>query len=439
MTNKERTELAQWAINKAKKYGASQASVDISNRREIDIEYRNNNLDILKESTQNSLSLYIYHNQKYSGQNTNDIRKISLEKFIEEAVKNTQYLSKDEYRALPDPAYYPKHIDKDLKIFDPVYHQISSDERVHVAKEIEDAAMAMSDKIISTTSSYRDTFYESVKINSNGFFGTAEGTTFSSGGEVTVKDQDARPEDYFYARTRYRNTLPSPEEIGKRAVGRALRKIGQDKIESGNYTMVVENLAVPRMVYMLLGAMYANAVQQKRSYLDGMIGKKVASEKFTLIDDPFIPEGLSSRMYDSDGIKAEKMVMIKNGVLRKYYVDNYYGKKLGMEPTANSPSNLVLAQGNRSLGEMIKDVKKGILVTGFIGGNSNSTTGDYSFGVSGILIENGNTTKPISEMNISGNAKGLWSHLSEVGNDPNIYSSWRMPSLVFDDINFSGI
>jgi PmbA protein len=78
-------------------------------------------------------------------------------------------------------------------------------------------------------------------------------------------------------------------------------------------------------------------------------------------------------------------------------------------------------------------------VTGFIGGNSNGTTGDFSFGISGMLIENGAVVRPVFEMNISGNMKSLWENLVEIGNDPDIYNSWRTPTLRFKEVQFSGI
>jgi PmbA protein len=84
-------------------------------------------------------------------------------------------------------------------------------------------------------------------------------------------------------------------------------------------------------------------------------------------------------------------------------------------------------------------MKKGILVTGFIGGNSNDTTGDFSFGIIGILVENGAPVKPVSEMNVSGNMIDFWNRLVEVGNDPWAYSSTRRPSMYFKDVQFSGI
>ena len=84
-------------------------------------------------------------------------------------------------------------------------------------------------------------------------------------------------------------------------------------------------------------------------------------------------------------------------------------------------------------------MEKGIWVTGFIGGNSNSTTGDFSFGIVGQLIENGQVVKPVNEMNISGNAKEFWNQLVAVGNDPYPYSTQMLPSMLFEGVQFSGI
>ena len=98
-----------------------------------------------------------------------------------------------------------------------------------------------------------------------------------------------------------------------------------------------------------------------------------------------------------------------------------------------------IVTGPQSLDVLVKGVKKGILVNGFIGGNSNSTTGDFSFGIVGLLIENGEIAHPVNEMNISGNADLFWKNLAAVGNDPYPYGSWKTPTLVFEGIQFSGV
>jgi PmbA protein len=440
MNNKERLELAEWTVDYTLKSGANETSVVISNSRDIEIEYRNKQLDKLQESTRNSLNLQIYANHKYSSHSTSDLRKDELKKFIEEAVSTTKYLTEDKFRSLPDQKLYPVETGIDLKLKDAGYDKIQSDERVKIASEIEKEAMAVSDKIVSTTSGYYDTYYENVRVHSNGFKGESSGTVFSAGAQVTVNDESGgRPEDWFYATTRFKNEIPSPEILGKEAAKRALRKIGQKKIESGTYTMLVENRASARLLSVFNGAITARSIQQKSSFLDGMLDKKIASEKLTVIDNPFLEKGMGSRLFDGEGIEAKKRVIIDKGVLKCYLVDNYYGKKLGWEPNGGSASNIVLEYGSKSFDELLKGIEKGIIINGFIGGNSNSTTGDFSFGIVGQYVEKGQIIKPVNEMNISGNAKEVWNQLLGVGNDPYVYSSWRMPSLFFDGIQFSGI
>jgi PmbA protein len=440
MNSKERLELANWSMKHALKSGANESVVSIYNSRDIEIEYRDKKIEKLQESTQSGLNLQVYFNHKYSSHSTNDLRKDSLAKFIEEAVAGTKYLTEDKFRSLVDPKYYPKDFAMDLKLCDDSYEKIDSADRIKLASEIEEAAMVVSDQIISSTASYSDSFYEITRIHSNGFVGETKGTSFNAGAEVTAKDTGGgRPEDYCFVTTRFRNEILSPGYLGKEAAQRALRKIGQKKIESGTYQMLVENRASARLLGIFSGAMTARSIQQKSSFLDGMLNKKIASEKLTVIDDPFIVKGLGSRLFDGDGIAAKKRVMIEKGVLKNYFVDNYYGKKLGWEPTTASPANIILEYGSKSFDQLLKEVSRGILVTGFLGGNSNPTTGDFSFGLIGMLVENGEIVKPVNEMNISGNGKEIWNQLVELGNDPYLYSSYRVPSMLFEGIQFSGI
>jgi PmbA protein len=440
MNNNDRLTLAEWVIKQAVKFGADEAAVGISGSRGIEVEFRDGKLDKLQESTQNSLNLQIYANHRYSGHSTSDMKKETLENFIKEAVAATKYLTEDEFRMLPDPKFYP--IEKnvtDLQLEDSEFSKVETSERIRIASEIEKAALKVSDRIISASSGYSDSSYNVAKMHSNGFSGSYSGTMFSAGAEVSVKDDEGgRPEDWYYGSVRFFKDLPDPEMLGTLAAKRALSKIGQKKIKSGRYNMLVENRAAGRLISVLQGAMTARAIQQKASFLDGMLGKQIASEKLTLIDDPFLVKGMNSRFFDNDGIAAKKRTMIEKGVLKNYYIDNYYGKKIGMEPTTGGPSNLVFEYGIHSFEENIKLMNNGIIINGFIGGNSNSTTGDFSFGIVGMFVRDGEIIHPLNEMNISGNAKDFFNLLEETGNDPYEFSSYRVPSMFFKDVNFSG-
>lgn len=439
MKTKERLELAQWAASEARKAGSDDAAVDILNQRDVEVEFRDGQLDNLKESTQNSLNLDIYANNRYSGHSTNDLRKESLSRFIREAVAMTKYLSEDPFRALPDPKYYEGQKDVDLKLYDPKYENVTSDQRVKIARETQKATAGRSDKIISSSSGYSDTVVESVKVHTNGFEGSSRSTYYSAGTEATVDDgQGGRPEGWKWITTSRFDELLSPDELAKPAVDRALERIGQVKLDSGIYDMVIENRAGGRALGALRGPLSGAALYQKQSFLDGKLGEKVFSDKFTVIDDPFIPGALGSRLYDGEGMAARKRTVIDKGVLKMYFVDTYYGRKLEMEPTTAGTSNVLFAYGDKSLEELVGMMKKGILVSRFIGGNSNGTTGDFSWGIMGMLVEDGKLVKPVNEMNISGNLGDLFSQIEEMGNDPYLYSSMRRPSILFRDVQFSG-
>lgn len=440
MNKKDMVDLAKWSIMYAKKIGSNEASVFISKTNKIEIEICKKKIEKLIESTQNSLNLSLYVDNRFSSHYTNRLRKEHLKNFIEKAYLKTKHLNIDTYRSLPDPELYKDQKKIDIIINDQSYKSIEYKKKVKIANDIEKSAMSKSNNIISVTSSFYGSHEEYVKFQSNGFIGEEESTIFSCSAEVTVNDNDrARPEDWSSANVRFFKDLPDPELIGKNAADRALRKIGQTKIKTGIYDMVVENRVSSKLIHTLYLPMKAKSIQQKKSFLENKINKKIASEKLTIYDNPFVIKGLGSRLFDSEGISAKKRIIIDRGILKSIYIDSYYGKKLKMTPTTGSFSNIALEKGTKSIENIIKTIKKGIMITEFLGGNSNSLTGDFSFGIVGLYIEHGKIIKPVNEMNITGNLETLWKHLYDVGNDPYIYSSLMIPTLYFKDMNFSGL
>jgi len=440
MTSKESYELARWAIVQAKKYGAQDATVDVLDAREIQVGFRDKAIEKLQEAKRRSLTVAIYLNNRFSVQTTNNLERQSLERFIEDTVAMTKYLNEDPFRKLPDPIYYAGREKKDLDVRDPSYESLSTEARIESARQAADAASSASNRIVSVTAGFSDSLSRYVKVHSNGFEGEQEGTLFSLYANPTIKDDGGKlAEDYAFGSTCYIRDLPDPRKVGQEATERALRRMGQKKVSSEKMDMVVENRRAGQMLQPLIGPLSGAALQQKRSFLEGQLGQKVASERLTLVDDPFVLRGQGSRLFDSEGLTARRRVVIEKGILKTYFIDNYYGRKLGKEPTTGDVSNLVFEYGRKSCEDIIKGVARGIFVTGFIGGNSNDTTGDFSYGISGLFIENGILGKPVYEMNISGNMKDFWNRLVEIGNDPNMHSAWRTPTLRFQNVQFSGI
>jgi PmbA protein len=432
-------DLGYWVQKKAKQLGASQSALGINHSRSVSVDYRDGKVETLKESTQQSMWIEIFSKGRYSNHSTNDLRKESLEKFIANAIDLTGFLEKDKYRKLPDPEFYKGQSKVDLDLNDSSQADISAEERQKRARELGAYLEGKDERIISIASGFSDHHSESYQLASNGFEGQKESTSFNHGVSVSLQGVgDKKPEGWRYYRARHLNDLVGAEQTAKEALARTQDRVGAEKIATETMPLLLENSNAAGLFWRLMKPLSAASIQQKNSFLADRKGEKVGSDILTITDEPSIVRGLGSRYYDGDGLAAKTMPIFTNGVLNNYYTDVYYGAKLGWTPNSGGSSNLIVKPGMRSGAEIEASQDRAILVTNWLGGNANATTGDFSLGVAGWLIENGKRVKSITEMNISGNYNDLLMNLIEVGNDPWIHSSFRTPTMVFDKVSFSG-
>lgn len=435
-------ETAQNAVKIALAKGAKEAAARAYTVRDVEVRWRDGKVEKVQEATTKGLGLQLYADGRYSSVTTSDLRPEAVEKFIADSLAMTKVLTVDPFRSLPDPELYKGQAAVDLLLEDPKYADITAPARRQIARDLEAAARNVpgSSAILSVTTSFNDTLAESVRVHSNGFTGSRRDTSFWAGTEVSVKDSDGRrPEDSSFAGSRFFSGLPSLTTTGAEASRRALSRLGAKKGETAVLTMAVESRSAGRLMNTLLGPLSGASIQQKRSFLEGKTGTQIGSPLLTISDDPLIPKGFGSRLFDGEGLAAKVLPVFDQGVLKNYFIDTYYGKKLKAAPTTGGVSNLSWKLGTKGQEELLLDMKDGILVTGFLGGNSNGTTGDFSLGVQGFRVRGGAIAEPVSEMNISGNHLEFWKRLAAVGNDPYPYSTLRTPTLVFEGVQFAGL
>jgi PmbA protein len=435
-------EITRTAAALALEKGAGEAAAGAWQARHVEVAWRDGKIEKVSEATTRGLGLDLYVDGRFASVSTSDLRPEALDRFIEDAVALARTLAPDPHRRLPEPELYRGQAEVDLELEDPSHAALDSATRRRIAEELESAARSVpggAERILSVTTGASDTRAESALVHTNGFEGRKHGTDFWISAEVTVKDDDGRrPEESAASGGRFRAAIEPPAVVGRRAAERALSRLGTVKGGSAVMPMAVDARSGGRLVASLLGPLGAAALQQKRSFLEGKLGAGVGSPLLELADDPLVRRGLGSRLYDGEGIAARRFPVFEGGTLRSYYVDTYYGRKLGMAPTTARTSNLAWRLGARSQAELLRDMGDGILVTGFLGGNSNGTTGDFSLGVRGFRVRGGRVAEPVGEMNVSGNHLELWKRLAAVGDDPYPYSSMRTPTLVFEGVQFAG-
>jgi len=434
----ELKERAAQAVEFSQKAGAQDSWSTASQSRDVQFEYRDGSLEKVKDTMSQNLDIRIYAGGRYSSHSTTDLNPERLQDFITEAVAITGALEPDEYRRITPETLFADRPTNDLDLVDASVQALDREQRVAWCRAL-DEVTHQHERVISATSGVYDGTQTSVSASSNGFLGEQQSTYCWFGAGVTLRDQgDKRAEDGFYAGGAHVVDLPDPETVGRTALERTLSRLDSEKGPTVKASMVVDSRAAASLLGRLLGAANARSVQQGRSFWAPLLGEEAFSNKLTIVDDPLIVRGLASRHYDNEGISSGTLPIVENGVVRNIYVDTYYGRKGDMAPTTGSPSNRVVKPGSQSLEELLGVAGTGVYVTSWLGGNADSTTGDFSLGLRGHMIENGEIGRPVGEMNVTGNLRDLFTRLEFVGNDPYPYSATLAPSLVFADVDFSG-
>lgn len=431
-------ERAAHAVEGARAAGANEAFVSASRRRSIHFRQRDDTIERVEESTSNGLWLRLYVDGRYSEHSTSDFTPENLDRFISEAVAMTRVLDEDRDRQIPDPALYENRPDDNLDLVDSAIRNLNAAAREEICGQLA-AAARRHDNVISATVGTTDSHGMSATVSSNGFSGSREWSQMYLSSQVTLRDEgDRRPDGYFGAAANHLEDLPSADEIGSKSLERAVARIGATQGPTRRTTMIVEPRMAGSILSRLLSPANAEAISQERSFFRGRMGEAMFSERLDVTDNPLIRRGLGSRHYDGEGISARALPLIEAGHARNLYVDTYYGRKTEMLPTTGSSSNIVVQPGEQDLEHLIREAGDGVLITSWLGGNSDPTTGEYSIGIRGHLIEDGEVGQPVGEMNVSGNLLELFSHLTAVGSDPWTYGRYRVPTLVFENVQFSG-
>ena len=448
MLTQEEIRTAEICVEKALRLGASKARVTLSKSLMELFGTLDGQLDKVSHCLDRSMSVCLFVDGKYGTFSTNRLVESELEDFLKKSIATVRMLAEDPCRDLPDPARTAKDAitGKELDLYDPSYPALTSSERLKMAMEASVFEQHKAEDLISEEGEYSDSIFDTLTLDSNGLECRHTETSFEYGVEITVKDAEGnRYSGYWWDSTPRISDLKI-STCCETAYQRAMAQIGPKGIPSGKYNMVVDSENSSRLVTPLTSALGAFALQQKNSFLLDTLGKKVFPEWMTLVDKPLTKGQTGSRLFDSEGVAARETPVIENGVVKEYFVNTYMSNKMGIAPTIEDVMRPVLepcvAPGLLKPQRMDKDgimalVGDGILVTGFNGGNSNSATGDFSFGVEGFLFKDGRIVHPVREILITGNLKTLWNNLLAAGDDARTCKSKIIPTLAFKEVDFS--
>ena len=210
-----------------------------------------------------------------------------------------------------------------------------------------------------------------------------------------------------------------------------IEKLSAKKIIGGKMPVILNNGFGAVIFHEACGhGLEAEALKNNLTVFKDDLGKKIATDKVTLIDDPTIENYYGSNLIDDEGNLTKEVKLIEKGILKSYLVDNFNGKKLSIESTSSSRrenylykptsrmSNTYLLSGNDKIEDMIKSINYGIYAKEMGGGSVDPSTGNFNFYITlPYLIENGEIKDLLEPMTLVGNSKEILQNVEMVADD----------------------
>jgi PmbA protein len=444
-------ELAADVVGRARAGGADVAEAIARSGSELSTKVRLGEPELVEEAAHRGIGMRVIKNKRVALTSTSDLTPGGLDRFVKDALELAEISQEDPFAGPADPALVSKGPFPDLELYDPAGGEVTAAQAIELARRGEAAAREADARITNSDgATFSRTAGAFALVLSGGFRGGYAGSYASLVVTPVADDEGGKKRRGFhYSAKRHLAQLDAPEDIGREAARRTLRKLGARKVATCEAPVVFDPDAARAILGLMAGCVMGSSIWRKSSYLVGREGTQVASELVTIVDDPLRPRAPGSRPFDGEGLLARRNVVVERGVLSSYLCDSYSARKLGRASTASasrgggggvgpSTTNFLLEPSSTPAAEILKSTRRGLYVTEMMGFGFNAVTGDFSRGASGFWIENGELAYPVSEVTISLNVDDLWKRIDAVGDDLDQRSSTASPTLRVSSMTIAG-
>jgi len=432
-------------LSRAKHHGATASDAVATHGRSLAVVVRGGELEDVDNSEGRDIGLRVMVGQRQACVSSSDISDVSIDQLAERAVAMAKLAPEDPYCGLAEQSQLDTH-NADLQLYDDT--PMTPAQLKSRALEVEAAALAVKgvQQAEGANASHASSAIHFMTSHgfSQGWKSSRHGLSVSA---IAEKD-GAMERDYDHAGTRWFEDLKTPEVIGRIAGERTIERLGSKQMDSGAMPIMFDQRVSGSLVAAMVGAITGPSVARGVSFLKEKMGESLFSSDIQIIDDPLMLRGHGSRPYDGEGIVPVTRHLIKDGALQTWLLNCSSARQLDLATTGHatrgigsppgvSATNTYMAAGQASPKELMKTMGNGLLITEMFGPSLNSNTGDYSVGVAGFKIENGQRAYPVSEITIAGNLLKMYKTLIPA-NDLIFDASTVAPTLLTQGLTVAG-
>ena len=392
-------------LEEALKNGGEYADLFFEDTKINNISYLDKKVDDMSLGNNYGVGLRVIVDKKtiylYSNDTTND-SLINLARSVSSIVKNKKHIVKDFIKS-KEKDNHPVHINP----FD-----VNFDDKIETLAYLDKTARKVSDKIKQVSARYMEKERNILVCTSNGILKEDSQTyirlvMMSMASDGTNTQTSSRTKGALDGFQVIRDI--NLENMAIETANSAIKMLDSEYPKSGKYPVVIDNAFGGVIFHEACGhALETTSVADNASVFCNKLGEKIASDVVTAIDDGTIKNAWGSYNIDDEGNDAQRTILIENGILNSYLVDELGSIKMNQKVTGSArresykyaPTsrmrNTFIDKGNSTFEELISGIEYGLYAKKMGGGSVDPATTDYNFAVSeGYLIENGKITKPV--------------------------------------------
>lgn len=372
------------------------------------IRFANNSVSVVNRVEEAELSVYIAKDRRRAIASTSNLEPAAVKKFVRDLFASMKGLPESEYVPLPDRAvrYSPSKLGYDRKLDD-----LDEDLPGMAKQSIESSLAAGGERSAGVINAGKATV---AILTSNGTRGSDSRTA------ITLNIRSFGASDASGHGLSCSSSLSGfdPEEAGRRAGEGAKEMQEASEPEAGKYEVLLSPTVASNLVETVAGAASAFSVDAGTSYLTDKVGKKVAADSFNLTDRGVTEGGLGGRVFDDEGVATKSNLIIGAGMLRGYLHNLTTARKWKTKSTGSAGFvtphawNIEVGKGDSSHDEMVKEMKRGIILTSnWYTRFNNYRTGEFSTVPrdGAYLVENGKVVKALKGMRAGDDLQRLFS------------------------------
>jgi PmbA protein len=372
-----------------------------------------------------------------------------LRETLADARDNARLTEPDEWAglALPDGV---AAVEQDL--WNPAVTSTAAERKVALALDLEREVLGRDGRVKGVQScSYGDTASEFAVAASTGVQASGRSTSCWMSVSALAEDSGETQVGYGVDVGRDPETLDLAK-VADEAVVRATRLLGARKAPSQRLSLLLDAKQAAVILGIVAGTLTGDVVLKQRSPFADRTGHAVASPQLTLLDDPTNPASMAADIFDGEGLACRRNVLIDRGVLQGFLQNSYTGRRSGTASTGSAVRSarslpgvgvqaMAVAPGDRSWEDLLAGIHTGLYVQSMHGLHSgvNATSGDFSVGVEGLMIRDGELAEPVREVTIASTLQRLLQDIAAVGADVEwLPSGAGCPPLLVDEVSLSG-